>query len=179
MKKTLSILLLTSFLYSTEVISISKSIFLKNGKEYNMFGKNYIVIELNSQNGGAGNFYAFDQDSTLWLSGPVTAGALKHRTSDGIFSINYKKRHHMSTKYPEASGINNMNYSMFFNGGIALHKGSVKRMSHGCIHVHRDDVAPLFRWANRKTTVIITRDLFRPYIENEISSIGLENKWKY
>lgn len=179
MKKTISLILITSFLSSAEITSISKSSFIKNGKEFNMLGKNYIVIELNPKKSGTGNFYAFDKDSTLWLTGPITAGSQKYRTSDGIFSINYKKRYHMSSKYPQASGINNMNYSMFFNGGIALHQGSVKSMSHGCIHVHRDDVPSLFRWADRKTKIIVTRDIFRPYVSQDILDIGLEKKWKY
>ena len=64
----------------------------------------------------------------------------------------------MSTAYPDPSGVNNMDYMMKFTRfGHALHKGSVDWMSHGCIHIHPDDVVELFDWTDFHTKVVVTR----------------------
>jgi len=180
MKKSLLFFLLQLFLYSSEITPLSKSNFLLNGNEIDMFGINYIVIELTAHNNGAGNFYAIDKDGDLWLSGPITAGAYGHRTPSGYFPIIYKKRYHMSSKYPDPYGRNNMDYMMMFtSSGMALHKGNIKSMSHGCIHIDRKDVSSLFRWVNSKTKIIITRNIFRKYILQDIVNSGLNLKARY
>ncbi len=63
----------------------------------------------------------------------------------------------MSTKYPEPSGINNMDYSLFFKGGFALHQGNPRASSHGCVHVAPGMAQQLYTDARHGTTVIITR----------------------
>ena len=180
--KKLCLIFLFSFLTAGEVVPYSKSEFEINGKNYNFYGEDYIIVELSKHNGGAGNFYAIDRDGTLWLSGPVSAGrpeGKRYKTRPGLYRINYKRRYHMSSKYPESSGINNMDYSMFFNGGIALHKGSVYSFSHGCVHVSRKDVPALFNWSKKGMKVIVSNYPIRGILRNDLEKIGELNKIRY
>jgi lipoprotein-anchoring transpeptidase ErfK/SrfK len=128
----------------TETMPIAKTIFklIKNDSEkiVDLTGKNFIVVSVRER-GSDGRFYAVDSDGTVWWSGPVTSGAPEFRSPSGIFTIFQKKRYHMSTLWPDESGVNNMDYMMkFTKGGHALHKGSVDWMSHGCIHIDPKDV---------------------------------------
>jgi lipoprotein-anchoring transpeptidase ErfK/SrfK len=47
-----------------------------------------------------------------------------------VFRVTWKSADHVSSIYDAA-----MPYSVFFNGGIAFHQGSVYQQSHGCIHL--------------------------------------------
>jgi len=164
MKKIL-VFIIPMFIYSSDVPE--------------MVNRDHIIIELSKHNYSAGNFYAIDRDGTLWLSGPVTAGGGKYRTRDGHYNIYRKHRYYMSSKYPDARGINNMNYSMFFNGGIALHQGSVRSSSHGCVHIEKKDVSALFKWAKRGTPVIITNNSIRESFTERLIKIGELGKKRY
>ncbi|HEU0087126.1 MAG TPA: L,D-transpeptidase [Pseudonocardiaceae bacterium] len=62
---------------------------------------------------------------------PITTGKPGHATPPGWFKVSYKDRHHRSRAYHNAP----MPYSVFFNGGIAFHAGSLEEQSHGCIHL--------------------------------------------
>jgi hypothetical protein len=66
------------------------------------------------------------------VSGPVRVshGRPGFRTPPGTFRVSYKQKDHVSTIYDAE-----MPYSVFFNGGIAFHQGSVRVTSHGCIHL--------------------------------------------
>jgi L,D-transpeptidase catalytic domain len=66
------------------------------------------------------------------VSGPVriSHGRPGFRTPPGTFRVSYKQKDHVSTIYDAE-----MPYSVFFNGGIAFHEGSVRVTSHGCIHL--------------------------------------------
>jgi lipoprotein-anchoring transpeptidase ErfK/SrfK len=44
--------------------------------------------------------------------------------------VSFKAKDHVSSIYDQA-----MPYSVFFNGGIAFHQGSVRVTSHGCVHL--------------------------------------------
>ncbi|MBC8092897.1 MAG: L,D-transpeptidase, partial [Pseudonocardia sp.] len=46
-----------------------------------------------------------------------------------------------------------MPYSVFFNGGIAFHQGSLSELSHGCIHLSRSAASEFFRSLNRGDVV--------------------------
>ena len=159
----------------TETVPISKTTFklLKNGNEktVDLTGKNFVLVSVR-EHGSDGRFYAVDSDGTVWWSGPVTSGALEFRSPSGIFPIIQKKRHHMSTLYPDESGVNNMNYMMkFTNSGHALHEGSVNWMSHGCIHIDPKDVPAIYKWSNYKTKVVITRHSYMDFAKEDLKKI--------
>jgi lipoprotein-anchoring transpeptidase ErfK/SrfK len=65
--------------------------------------------------------------------GPVaiTHGRAGYRTPPGTFKVSFKSINHRSSIYDNAP----MPYSVFFNGGIAFHQGSLRQLSHGCIHL--------------------------------------------
>jgi hypothetical protein len=62
---------------------------------------------------------------------PISSGRPGFRTPSGTFRVSYKDQNHLSTLFDDAP----MPYSVFFNGGIAFHQGSVQVPSHGCIHL--------------------------------------------
>ncbi|MEA1952911.1 MAG: L,D-transpeptidase family protein [Campylobacterota bacterium] len=165
----------------TELVPVSKTVFkhinLKTKKEktIDLTGKSFIVVSVREA-GSDGRFYAVDSDGTVWWSGIVTSGALEFRSPSGVFPIIQKKRYHMSTSYPDASGVNNMDYMMkFTSNGHALHKGSVNWMSHGCIHIDPKDVSVIFNWSTFKTKVIITRHSYMPFAKEDLQKIYLSN----
>jgi len=63
---------------------------------------------------------------------PVTHGRSGWRTPPGVFRVSFKNRDHVSSIFDAP-----MPYSVFFNGGIAFHEGSLSERSHGCIHLSR------------------------------------------
>ena len=159
----------------TETRPISKTVFklIKDNSEkiVDLSGQNFIVVSVRER-GSDGRFYAVDRDGTVWWSGAVTSGAPKFRSPSGIFPIIQKKRYHMSTLYPEDSGVNNMNYMMkFTNSGHALHEGSVDWMSHGCIHIDPKDVPVIYNWSTFKTKIVITRHSYMPFAKNDLRKI--------
>ena len=161
-----------------ETMPLSKTIFklIKNNhvRTVDLTGKNFILVSVREP-GSDGRFYAVDQDGTVWWSGPVTSGAPEFRSPSGIFPIIQKKRYHMSTLFPDESGVNNMNYMMkFTNGGHALHEGSVNWMSHGCIHIDPKDVPVIYKWSNFKTKVVITRHTYIPFAKEDLRRIYLD-----
>jgi lipoprotein-anchoring transpeptidase ErfK/SrfK len=52
-------------------------------------------------------------------------------TPPGSFRVTFKDQDHLSSIFDNGP----MPYSVFFNGGIAFHQGSVRVLSHGCIHL--------------------------------------------
>jgi lipoprotein-anchoring transpeptidase ErfK/SrfK len=64
---------------------------------------------------------------------PITSGRAGYRTPPGTFSVGWKDIDHLSSEFNDAP----MPYSVFFNGGIAFHQGSLSAESHGCIHLSR------------------------------------------
>lgn len=159
----------------TETRPIAKTVFKQikgnSEKTVDLSGQNFIVVSVRER-GSDGRFYAVDRDGTVWWSGAVTSGAPEFRSPSGIFNIIQKKRYHMSTLYPEESGINNMNYMMkFTNSGHALHEGSVDWMSHGCIHIDPKDVPVIYKWSTFKTRVVITRHTYMPFAKKDLQKI--------
>jgi len=158
-----------------ETMPIDKTVFklIKDDSEkiVDLTGKNFIVVSVRER-GSDGRFYAVDSDGTVWWSGPVTSGAPEFRSPSGIFTIFQKKRYHMSTLWPDDSGVNNMDYMMkFTKGGHALHKGSVDWMSHGCIHIDPKDVPVIYNWSNYETKVVITRHTYMPFAKEDLRKI--------
>jgi len=162
-------------LKGTETMPLTKTmfqLFKKDGEKIvDLTGKNFIVVSVRER-GSDGRFYAVDRDGTVWWSGPVTSGAPEFRSPSGIFTIFQKKRYHMSTLWPDESGVNNMDYMMkFTKGGHALHKGSVDWMSHGCIHIDPKDVPVIYNWSTFKTKVVITRHSYMPFAREDLLKI--------
>jgi lipoprotein-anchoring transpeptidase ErfK/SrfK len=62
---------------------------------------------------------------------PITSGRPGHLTPPGTFRVQFKDIDHKSKEFDDAP----MPYSVFFNGGIAFHQGSLSVKSHGCIHL--------------------------------------------
>jgi len=65
--------------------------------------------------------------------GPVPArtGKASAPTDPGTFHVTYKDLYHRSKEFNNAP----MPYSVFFNGGDALHEGSLTKPSNGCVHL--------------------------------------------
>ena len=61
---------------------------------------------------------------------PISHGRKGFATPPGTFRVSFKNEDHVSSIYDQE-----MPYSVFFNGGIAFHQGSVRQKSHGCIHL--------------------------------------------
>jgi lipoprotein-anchoring transpeptidase ErfK/SrfK len=162
-------------LKGTETVPIGKTLFKllkKNGEQIiDLSGQNFILVSVREP-GSDGRFYAVDRDGTVWWSGAITSGTPDFRSPSGIFSIFQKKRYHMSTVFPDESGVNNMNYMMKFTPrGHALHEGSVDWMSHGCIHIDPKDVPVIYRWAKYGTKVVVTRHKYMPFAREDLLKI--------
>jgi hypothetical protein len=71
---------------------------------------------------------------------PITSGMRGYRTPAGTFSVFYKNKNHRSSLFNDAPMPN----SVFFNGDIAFHQGSLYDQSHGCIHLSWDASATFF-----------------------------------
>jgi hypothetical protein len=61
----------------------------------------------------------------------ITHGRPGYLTPPGTFHVGWKDIDHKSSEFNNAP----MPYSVFFNGGIAFHEGSLSQLSHGCIHL--------------------------------------------
>jgi len=162
-----------------ELTPVSKTVFkvrsLKTDEEktLDLTGESFIIVSVREK-GSDGRFYAVDEDGTVWWSGAVTSGAPEFRSPSGIFPIIHKKRYHMSSSYPDESGVNNMDYMIkFTHNGHALHKGSVDWMSHGCIHIDPKDIPVIFNWSNTKTKIVITRHTYMPFAKSDLRKIYL------
>lgn len=159
-----------------ETIPLSKTAFkqYQHHKEHiiRLRGEDFIVVSVREP-GSDGRFYAVDRDGTVWWSGTITSGASAFRSPSGIFRILKKKRYHMSMAYPDEKGINNMDYMMqFTKQGHALHKGSTKWLSHGCIHIDPKDIPVLYRWSHVGMRVVITRESYMPFARDDLMRLG-------
>jgi len=186
MKKLLSIgllmLLCVQFMHAgdtkSRVFPLSKTKFAvkgDNGEEkiVDLSGQNYIVVSLR-EIGGDGLAYAIDSDGTIWWAAVISSGAKGHETPSGIFTIFRKERFYMSKAHPEASGINNMDFSLWFTQrGHAIHMGNDDAMSHGCIHVGKKGAASMFGWTKaNQTKVVVTREHFMPFAYYDLLKAG-------
>jgi lipoprotein-anchoring transpeptidase ErfK/SrfK len=140
----------------------------QNPKIVDLTGKNFILVSVREP-GSDGELYAVDSDGTIWWHGKISSGAPGHETHNGIFHILLKRRFHMSSKYPDPRGIDNMDFELQFTpDGQALHLGNNHAYSHGCIHVPRQDIATMFKWAEVGTTVVVMRGHYRQFLKQEV-----------
>ena len=146
-------------------------------------GKDFIVVSVREP-GSDGRMYAVDRDGIIWWHGKISSGAgggklVKrngklvptggHETNNNIFHIILKRRFHMSKTHPNPNGVNNMDFELqFTQDGQALHLGNTAMMSHGCIHVGRQDIAPLFKWAKVGMPVVIMRGHYNQFLKEEV-----------
>lgn len=75
--------------------------------------------------------WLMDNGNVTYGPVPVTTGKRGYETPPGTFKVTWKDRNHRSREFHNAP----MPYSVFFNGGIAFHQGSLKAKSHGCVHL--------------------------------------------
>jgi len=61
---------------------------------------------------------------------PISHGRTGFATPTGSFRVSFKNEDHISSVYNQP-----MPFSVFFNGDIAFHQGSVRQKSHGCVHL--------------------------------------------
>lgn len=80
----------------------------------------------------------------------VLGGSKTHPTPTGTFTIVAKYESFYSNKYKA-----DMPYSMFFTKMCAIHAGSLRTLSHGCIHVDMTAAAYLFYYAEEGETKVI------------------------
>jgi hypothetical protein len=71
---------------------------------------------------------------------PITHGRPGWETPPGKFNVGWKDIDHLSREFDNAP----MPYSVFFNGGIAFHEGSLYDLSHGCIHLSNSAAAAFY-----------------------------------
>ena len=170
------------FMYAADaksrVFPLSKSKFAvidNSGKEkiHDLSGQDYIVVSLREK-GADGLAYAIDRDGVVWWAAVISSGAKGHETPSGIFTIFRKERFYMSKAHPEASGINNMDFSLWFtHQGHAIHMGNDNSMSHGCIHVGKTGAKTMFNWATKnRTKVVVTREHYLPFVYYDLRKSG-------
>ena len=83
--------------------------------------------------------WLIDGRSVAYGPVPITHGRRGFRTPAGTFDVDFRNRDHVSSIYDAP-----MPFSVFFNGGIAFHQGSLREQSHGCIHLSRDAAREFF-----------------------------------
>lgn len=96
-------------------------------------------------------------DGRTVLTVPVRFGSQYTPTREGVFSVYWKSRHHVSTLYDSP-----MPYAMFFSGGQAVHYSSdfaatgYAGASHGCVNV-RDEraIAEMFGQVRTGDKVVV------------------------
>ncbi|WP_329266586.1 L,D-transpeptidase family protein [Streptomyces pseudovenezuelae] len=96
-------------------------------------------------------------DGRTVMTVPVRFGSVGTPTREGVFSVYWKSRHHVSTLYDSP-----MPYAMFFSGGQAVHYSAdfaahgYAGGSHGCVNV-RDEaaIADLFAQVRSGDKVVV------------------------
>ncbi len=179
----LFLFLFSTFLFSQdrELIPYSKTDFSfinKAGLEHDidMTGQDFIFVSVREEDSD-GRFYAIDRDGTVWLSGGISSGEEVEFTPSGKWKVQYKKRFYTSKTYPEEDGSNNMDFSIFFtNWGHAIHKGSIDNTSHGCIHVNKNDIRRLFKWARPGMPVLVSRHNYIQFARPDLKRIYVKEK---
>jgi lipoprotein-anchoring transpeptidase ErfK/SrfK len=118
-------------------------------------GGKVIIINQANQTGAA------YENGRLIMSFPVLSGDDETPTRNGTYNIERKVRNYFSRRYRVP-----MPYSLFFDGGRAIHEGWVPRKlkdrkekwaTHGCVHVEMPIAKKLFQWAEEKKTKVIIR----------------------
>jgi hypothetical protein len=73
---------------------------------------------------------------------PISSGRPGYRSTPGVLQMTSRRlRRHSSSEFP---GKDNMDFSLFYHEGEALHQGDPSIQSHGCIHVLAPRAEQLF-----------------------------------
>jgi hypothetical protein len=76
---------------------------------------------------------AYDNGSTALHISPISGGRPGYQSTPGVFEMTSRRlRRHSSSEFP---GKDNMDFSLFYHEGEAIHQGDPNVKSHGCIHV--------------------------------------------
>ncbi|MGH3367071.1 MAG: L,D-transpeptidase family protein [Nocardioidaceae bacterium] len=96
-------------------------------------------------------------DGAVQMEFDVRFGSETTPTREGVFSVHYMSRHHVSSLYDTA-----MPFAMFFSGGQAVHYSSdfatygYAGASHGCVNVRDyDGIATLFNLVDVGDRVVV------------------------
>jgi hypothetical protein len=96
---------------------------------------------------------AYENGNTALHISPIAGGRPGYRSTPGAFQMTSRRlRRHSSSEFP---GKDNMDYSLFYHGGEALHQGNPNVQSHGCIHVPAPYAEQLFDWAGSTDILVI------------------------
>lgn len=88
---------------------------------------------------------AYDHGAPALNISPIAGGRPGYRSTNGMFEMTSRRfRRHSSSEFP---GKDNMDFSLFYHEGEALHQGDPNVQSHGCIHVPAPYAEQLFDWA--------------------------------
>lgn len=102
---------------------------------------------------------AFENGAQKFDFRPIKGGSLTDPSTRGVFKVYRRLRNHTSSQYPIPPG--NMDFSLFYHRGEALHQGPPTEPSHGCIHVKPSEAAQLFYWAGQVDLMVIVMKLTR------------------
>jgi len=116
-----------------------------------------------SRNGRSILVNLFDRQLTAYENGnvalrisPIAGGRPGFLSSTGVFPMTSRRlRQHSSSEFPSSGGKRNMDFSLFYHGGEAIHQGDPNTPSHGCIHVAPPFAEQLFGWAGRTDIWVI------------------------
>jgi lipoprotein-anchoring transpeptidase ErfK/SrfK len=153
---------------STTKFEVTDSNF-QNPRVVDLAGKDFFVVSVREP-GSDGQVYAVDRDGTIWWHGLISSGAAGgHETTNGMHKVLLKRRFHMSKTHPNKDGIKNMDFEVEFTpDGEALHLGNTAAMSHGCVHVGRQDISSLFKWARVGMPVVVMRGPYKQFLKQEV-----------
>lgn len=102
--------------------------------------------------------FAYESGSKTHTIKPIRGGSFDHPTRRGVFKMSSRRlKNHTSSLYPEPPG--NMDFSLFFDGAIAIHQGPPTEESHGCVHVGPPYAERLFSWAGQSNILVIVAKL--------------------
>jgi len=97
--------------------------------------------------------WLMDNGTVTYGPVPVTTGKSGYETPPGTFKVTFKDRNHRSKEFHNAA----MPFSVFFNGGIAFHQGSLKAKSHGCVHLSQAAAQTFFNTLRVGNVVQVVR----------------------
>ncbi|WP_146108116.1 L,D-transpeptidase [Actinokineospora auranticolor] len=85
--------------------------------------------------------WLMNRGAVTYGSVPITVGRPGHETPTGSFKVTYKDIDHYSRAFNGP-----MPYSVFFTtSGVAFHQGSLKQLSHGCVHLSKAAAKAFYR----------------------------------
>jgi hypothetical protein len=105
-----------------------------------------------------GELIAFRDGTADLRTSPIKGGSATDPSTRGVFPMTSRRlRHHTSNEFPIPPG--NMDFSLFYHGGEAIHQGPGSLESHGCIHVNPPDAEGVFNWAGTHDVLVIVAKL--------------------